>query len=83
MAECKSIIAEHFPKIDSDLSDYVEGVIDTSRAEFENRDDVFEAVGPFLLEAASEEKFPLDENDILDICGKLFSVLQVEEKRSK
>ena len=83
MAECKLIIAEYFPKIDSDLSDYVEGVIDTSRGEFENRDDVFEAVGPFLLEAASEEKGdPLDENDILDICGKLFNVLQVEKNET-
>jgi len=82
MAECKLIIAEHFPKIDSDLADYVEGVIDTSRSEFENRDDVFEAVGPFLLEAATVEKGdPLDENDILDICGKLFDVLQVEKKK--
>ena len=83
MAECKVIIAEHFPKIDSDLADYVEGVIDTSRSEFENRDDVFEAVGPFLLEAATAESSdPIDENDVLDICGKLFDALQLEKKQN-
>ena len=78
MAECKLIIAEHFPKIDGDLADYVEGVIDTSRHEFESRDDVYEAVGPFLSEAATAEKGdPLDDNDILEICGKLFDALQI------
>jgi len=83
MAGCKLIIAENFPKIDSDLADYVEGVIDTSRLEFESRDDVYEAVGPFLSEAATAEKGdPLDENDILDICGRLFEALQLELKGS-
>jgi len=82
MAECKLIIAEHFPKIDGDLSDYVEGVIDTSRHEFESRDDVYEAVGPFLTEAASAEMGDaLDDNDILEICGKLFDALRVDRQR--
>jgi len=75
-AECKLIIQENFPKIDNDLAEYVEGVIDTSRHDFESTDEVFEAVGPFLSEAASVDG-DLDEDAILDICGQIFKALQI------
>jgi len=76
MAECKLIIHKHFPAIDKDLAEYVEGVIDTSKNDFESRDDIFEAVGPFLCEAAAAEG-DLEENDVLDICGKIYSILKL------
>ncbi|XP_038215567.1 ATP-binding cassette sub-family F member 3 [Zerene cesonia] len=74
MANCGEFIKSHFPLIDEELKKYVEDVLDSSAGEFEDKEEVFEAVGE-VLQGVSEKS----EDDIRDICEKLLHMLQPEK----
>ena len=50
MAQCCQLIKEAFPKINEDIYSYVESVLESSGEDFENEDDVYEAIGEVLLD---------------------------------
>jgi len=72
MAVCYKIIKDAFPKIDDDLYQYVEGVLETSCEDFENIDDVYEAIGGILHEVEADKT----EADVRDLCRKVMAVLR-------
>ncbi|XP_022117099.2 ATP-binding cassette sub-family F member 3 [Pieris rapae] len=74
MANCGEYIKSQFPLIDEELKKYVEDVLDSSAGEFEDKEEVFEAVGE-VLQGISEKS----EEDIRDICEKLLHMLQPEK----
>ncbi|XP_045491110.1 ATP-binding cassette sub-family F member 3 [Colias croceus] len=74
MANCGEFIKRHFPLIDEELKKYVEDVLDSSAGEFEDKEEVFEAIGE-VLQGVSEKS----EDDIRDICEKLLHMLQPEK----
>ncbi|XP_003701268.1 ATP-binding cassette sub-family F member 3 [Megachile rotundata] len=71
MAVCREYICSQFPTIDDDLYQYVEGILDSSKDDFEDGDEVYEAIGQVLHEV--EEK---PENEIRQICIKLLEMLK-------
>ncbi|CAH4032215.1 ATP-binding cassette sub-family F member 3 [Pieris brassicae] len=77
MANCGEYIKSQFPLIDEELKKYVEDVLDSSAGEFEDKEEVFEAVGE-VLQGISEKS----EEDIRDICEKLLHMLQPEKTKT-
>ena len=71
MAVCGEYIRSQFPTIDDDLYQYVEGILDSSKDDFEDGDEVYEAIGEVLHEV--EEK---PENEVRQICVKLLEMLK-------
>ncbi|XP_063965165.1 ATP-binding cassette sub-family F member 3-like isoform X2 [Lytechinus pictus] len=72
MAVYQKIIKHEFPSIDLELLDYVSGVLDGGE-EFNNVDDVYEAIGGVLHEVNLDK----DEDCIRTICRKLYKTLQL------
>ncbi|KAF8781754.1 ATP-binding cassette sub-family F member 3 like protein [Argiope bruennichi] len=68
-----SILVKAFPSIDTELFDYIEGILDDNKSEFESSDHVYEAIGDMLHEVAGDSK---DEEDIKDLCSQLLKALK-------
>ncbi|XP_047021902.1 ATP-binding cassette sub-family F member 3 [Helicoverpa zea] len=77
MAQCGEYIKSQFPLIDEELMKYVEDILDSSAGEFEDTEEVYEAVGE-VLQGISQKS----EKDIRDICEKLLHMLQPEKPGS-
>ncbi|XP_071500868.1 ATP-binding cassette sub-family F member 3-like [Diadema antillarum] len=73
MAAYRKILTSEFPSIDTELLEYVTGVLDGGSGEFEDQNDVYDAVGCLLHEVDSDR----DEDGIRKICKKLFKTLQI------
>ncbi|XP_011497559.1 PREDICTED: ATP-binding cassette sub-family F member 3 [Ceratosolen solmsi marchali] len=71
MAVCSSYIRSLFPTIDDELYQYVEGILDSSKDDFEDADEVYEAIGEVLHEV--EQK---SENEVRQICRRLLEMLK-------
>lgn len=71
MAICGEYIRSQFPTIDDDLYQYVEGILDSSKDDFEDGDEVYEAIGEVLHEVAEKT-----ENEVRQICVKLLEMLK-------
>ncbi|XP_078041358.1 ATP-binding cassette sub-family F member 3 isoform X2 [Augochlora pura] len=71
MAVCGEYIRSQFPTIDDDLYQYVEGILDSSKDDFEDADEVYEAIGEVLHEVAEKP-----ENEVRQICVKLLEMLK-------
>ncbi|KAI5710184.1 ATP-binding cassette sub-family F member 3 [Diaphorina citri] len=78
MADCGELIKEEFPHIDDELYQYIDGVLTNGCDDFENIDDLYEAVGEVLQEVAENKT----DDDIRDICSKLFRLLKSDEDAS-
>uniref|UniRef100_A0A8D8U455 ATP-binding cassette sub-family F member 3 n=1 Tax=Cacopsylla melanoneura TaxID=428564 RepID=A0A8D8U455_9HEMI len=72
MADCGQLIKDEFPHIDDELYQYIDGVLANGCDDFENIDDLYEAVGEVLEEVAEDKT----ADDIRDICTKLFRILK-------
>ncbi|XP_077579099.1 ATP-binding cassette sub-family F member 3 isoform X1 [Stigmatopora nigra] len=68
------ILRSEFPDIDSELYDYITGVLDGCGAEFEDGEEVFEAVGGVLQEVSADSK---NEDDVRHICLRMFNTLRL------
>jgi ATP-binding cassette, subfamily F, member 3 len=55
MAQCCQLIKEAFPKINDDIYSYVESVLESSADDFENEEDVYEAIGEVLLDLETDK----------------------------
>ncbi|EFN80092.1 ATP-binding cassette sub-family F member 3 isoform X1 [Harpegnathos saltator] len=71
MAICGEYIRSQFPTIDDDLYQYVEGILDSSKDDFEDGDEVYEAIGEVLHEVADKP-----EIEVRQICVKLLELLK-------
>ncbi|BES96486.1 ATP-Hypothetical protein cassette, subfamily F, member [Nesidiocoris tenuis] len=69
---CGQFLKSQFPLINDDLYEYVEGVLSNGIDDFEDSEELYDAVGAVLHEV-SEEK---TEDDIREICGKLLSLMR-------
>ena len=72
MSASSQLIQDSFPNINNDISEYIDSVLETSADEFENDEDVYEAIGEVLHEVETDKT----EDDIRDICGKIFAMLR-------
>ncbi|XP_012235456.2 ATP-binding cassette sub-family F member 3 isoform X1 [Linepithema humile] len=71
MATCGEYIRSQFPTIDDDLYQYVKDILDSSKDDFEDSDEVYEAIGQVLHEVADKS-----ENEVRQICVKLLEMLK-------
>ncbi|XP_078420530.1 ATP-binding cassette sub-family F member 3 isoform X1 [Cetorhinus maximus] len=78
MATYVEIIRHEFPDIDSELFQYVTGVLDSSAADFESVDEIFEAIGDVLQEVSVSK----NEDDVREICQKMFNTLKLNTSNS-
>ncbi|KAJ8974035.1 hypothetical protein NQ317_001823 [Molorchus minor] len=78
MATCSEYIKTVFPSIDDDLKQYVEGVLKNGADEFEDSEEVYEAVGEVLQEVSSDKT----EEDIRDICNELLNILKPNKAKT-
>ena len=72
MAKCASLIKAAFPKINDDIYNYVESVLETCGDDFENTDDLYEAIGEVLHEMEVDKT----EDDVKDICTQIMTLLK-------
>uniref|UniRef100_A0A6M2DKN6 ATP-binding cassette sub-family F member 3 n=1 Tax=Xenopsylla cheopis TaxID=163159 RepID=A0A6M2DKN6_XENCH len=78
MAVCIDYIKREFPLIDDDLKQYVEGVLENGAEDFEDSDEIYEAIGEVLHEISEKT-----EDDIRNICEKLLLMMKPEKAESK
>mgnify|MGYP001330884228 CR=1 FL=1 len=50
LGDCSALVQKEFPTIDDVLLNYVESILETSGDDFENEEDIFEAIGAVLQE---------------------------------
>ncbi|XP_051983852.1 ATP-binding cassette sub-family F member 3 [Xyrauchen texanus] len=77
MAAYVDILKNEFPQIDSELFDYITGVLGSGGSDFEDAEDVFDAIGGFLQDVGDK-----NEDDIREICFQMFSSLQLTKCNS-
>lgn len=73
------LIKRSFPNINNDISEYVESVLEMSGDDFENVDDVYEAVGEVLHEVEMDKT----EDDIRKVCAKLLDMMKPDHAKNK
>ncbi|CAG0880865.1 unnamed protein product [Cyprideis torosa] len=61
--------------LDSDILNYVESILDDGACDFHSSEDVYDAVGPVLLDIGEGT----GEDEIRDICDRLYSIIFPEE----
>uniref|UniRef100_A0A0V0G5K9 ATP-binding cassette sub-family F member 3 n=1 Tax=Triatoma dimidiata TaxID=72491 RepID=A0A0V0G5K9_TRIDM len=74
MADCGQFLKEEFPLINEDLYQYVEGVLTNGIDDFEDSDELYDAVGGVLHEVGDGRS----EDEIREICGRLLSLMRGE-----
>uniref|UniRef100_A0A4W6CIS2 ATP binding cassette subfamily F member 3 n=1 Tax=Lates calcarifer TaxID=8187 RepID=A0A4W6CIS2_LATCA len=76
MATYVDILKSEFPEIDSELFDYITGETPgTERgADFEDGEEVYDAIGGVLQEVSADSK---NEDDVRDICLQMFNTLKL------
>ena len=83
MEECIKLIKSMFPNIDTDIQNYVEGVLESTCEDLETDEDVFEGIGEVLQDIDQSKT----ENEVKDICIQLATILKPswkdEEKANK
>ena len=69
LGDCSALVQKEFPTIDDVLLSYVESILETSGDDFENEEDIFEAIGAVLQEVDQSKS----EDSIKHLCSKLLS----------
>jgi len=69
----EALITDTLPDLDPCILSYITGMLDdeTTTAEFESSEDLFEAVGPFMLNGAPDVK----EGKVITLCNALFETI--------
>ncbi|XP_028320208.1 ATP-binding cassette sub-family F member 3 [Gouania willdenowi] len=80
MATYVEILKTEFPEIDVELFDYITGVLECGRTDFEDGDEVFEAVGGVLQEVSEDRQ---NEEGVRNICIQMFNTLRVSRDGSQ
>ncbi|XP_059472968.1 ATP-binding cassette sub-family F member 3 [Neocloeon triangulifer] len=66
------LIKTEFPKLDDELFVYVDGIISGGADEFEDSDELYEAIGHVLEEVADEKT----ESEVRDVCDRILLILR-------
>uniref|UniRef100_A0A8C7K7C3 ATP-binding cassette sub-family F member 3 n=1 Tax=Oncorhynchus kisutch TaxID=8019 RepID=A0A8C7K7C3_ONCKI len=74
MATYVDILKSEFPEIDTEVFEYITGVLDCGGAEFEDGEEVYDAIGGLLQGSSADCK---NEDDIRDICQQMFNTLKL------
>ncbi|KAK2706343.1 ATP-binding cassette sub-family F member 3-like [Artemia franciscana] len=74
MENIKPLLRSKFPRIDGDLLEYIEGILETSFEDFFTSDDVYDAIGPFVHEAVDGAT----DGDVKDLCNQILSIIGPE-----
>uniref|UniRef100_A0A673W1H5 ATP-binding cassette sub-family F member 3 n=1 Tax=Salmo trutta TaxID=8032 RepID=A0A673W1H5_SALTR len=74
MATYVDILKSEFPEIDTEVFEYITGVLDCGGAEFEDGEEVYDAIGGLLQGSSADCK---NEDDIRDICLQMFNTLKL------
>ncbi|XP_067140613.1 ATP-binding cassette sub-family F member 3 [Centruroides vittatus] len=69
------ILYDAFPSMDEDVFEYINGVLDGSKDDFQSSEEVYDALGEMLHEISAGSK---DKTEIIDICGKLLKAVKLE-----
>ena len=72
MEQCTVLLKSSFPKINEDIIEYIESVLETSGDDFESCDDFYEAVGEVLQEVVEDQ----NEEYIKDICDQIYRLVK-------
>ncbi|KAI5627193.1 ATP-binding cassette sub-family F member 3 [Silurus asotus] len=78
MATYVDILRSEFPDIDTEVFAYITGVLDSGGSDFEDGEEVFDAIGGVLQEVGAEK----NEDDVRDICLQLFNTLKINNCNS-
>lgn len=78
-----SLVKETFPRIDADLFSYIESVLE-SCDDFQSVDDVYDAIGAIVQQAAEEKTEDTEqggdlEQAVRDLCLRVFHCLNVHD----
>ena len=71
LGDCCALVRKEFPSIDDVLFGYIESILETSGDDFENDEDIFEAIGGVLQEVDQTKT----EDSIKIICNKLMCLI--------
>ncbi|KAJ1087433.1 hypothetical protein NDU88_000605 [Pleurodeles waltl] len=77
MASIVEILSNEFPGLDSEVLQYVTGILSSSSSDFESEEDLFEAVGDLLQDVSRDVK---DDVDIRDVCQRMYNILCLDGK---
>ncbi|ESN98429.1 hypothetical protein HELRODRAFT_185827 [Helobdella robusta] len=77
-SNCEKLIYKFFPHIDEQCVSYILGVLSDSIDDFETADDVYDALGHFLVEVNVDG----DGDSLLDFCSKLLKAAKGSENGS-
>lgn len=72
LGDCCALVRKEFPTIDDVLLNYVESILETSGDDFENEEDIFEAIGAVLQEVDQSKT----EDSIKTLCSRLIRLIQ-------
>ncbi|XP_017781805.1 PREDICTED: ATP-binding cassette sub-family F member 3 [Nicrophorus vespilloides] len=72
MTTCSEYIESEFPHIDDDLKQYVEDVLQNGADDFQDSEEVYDAVGEVLQEVSTDKS----ELDIRNICNDLLRIMK-------
>ncbi|RZC36649.1 ATP-binding cassette sub-family F member 3 [Asbolus verrucosus] len=78
MTTCSEYIKNVFPLIDDDLKHYVEGVLENGADDFQDSEEVYDAIGEVLQEVSSDKT----EDDIRNICNELLNMMKPDKSSS-
>lgn len=76
-AKVQGFLHKKFPGIDEDLLNYVVDVTKTSAEDFEDAEELYDAVGGVLHEATENE----DEDEIKEICNGIMNLIKGGEEK--
>uniref|UniRef100_A0A8D3DZI3 ATP-binding cassette sub-family F member 3 n=1 Tax=Scophthalmus maximus TaxID=52904 RepID=A0A8D3DZI3_SCOMX len=76
MATYVEILKSEFPEIDTELFDYITAVLDSGGADFEDGEEVYDAIGGVLQDVSADSK---NEDDVRDICLQMFNTLKLNQ----
>lgn len=79
MATCGEYIKSEFPAIDEDLYQYVEGILASGADDFEDSNELYDAIGEVLHEVADNKS----EDDIRNICDRLLGIMKPDKALGK
>ncbi|KAJ7995127.1 hypothetical protein DPEC_G00241340 [Dallia pectoralis] len=74
MATYVDILKSEFPEIDTEVFEYITSVLDSGGAEFEDGEEVYDAIGGLLQGSSADCK---NEEDIRDICQLMYDTLKL------
>ncbi|GLH04213.1 ATP-binding cassette sub-family F member 3 [Gryllus bimaculatus] len=75
MATCGEYIKSEFPSIDEDLYQYVEGILASGADDFEDSNELYDAIGEVLHEVAENKS----EIEIRNICERLLGIMKPDK----